>query len=87
MGSATGQWHRSPEGRKLHVTVIITLEEGELALEDDGGYGFTNFHRSLSTYINTFIETGFLLEKIVEPTVTVEQLKVYPELDDELPGA
>lgn len=28
--------------------------------------------------------TGFRITDVVEPTVTVEQLKVYPELDDDL---
>ncbi len=83
MRSATGQWCRSPEGEKLHVTVDHYFAEGERHWKMMGVW-FTNFHRSLSTYINTFIKTGYLLEKIVEPTVTSEQLKEYPELEDEL---
>lgn len=83
MRSATGQWCRSPEGEKLHVTVDHYFEEGERHWKMMGVW-FTNFHRSLATYINTFIRTGFLLEKNVEPTVTSEQLKEYPELEDEL---
>jgi hypothetical protein len=50
----------------------------------NGGVKFTNFHRSLSTYINNFIKTGFVIKGIVEPTVTVDQLNEYPDLDDEL---
>lgn len=48
------------------------------------GVEFTNYHRSLSTYTCGFVDVGFLLEGIIEPTVTEEHLKVYPELDDEL---
>lgn len=48
------------------------------------GIKFTNFHRTLSTYKNDFIQTGFLIKGIIEPTVTVDRLKEYPELDDEL---
>lgn len=48
------------------------------------GAMITNFHRTLSTYINTFIATGFLVKGIIEPTITRDQLAAYPELDDEL---
>jgi len=45
---------------------------------------FTNFYRSLSTYTRGFLDAGFSIAAIVEPTVTPENLTVYPELDDEL---
>ena len=48
------------------------------------GVEFTNFHRSLSTYIHSFLNAGFQLSDIIEPTVTTEQVKVYPQLADEL---
>jgi hypothetical protein len=48
------------------------------------GVPFTNFHRSLSTQLDSFFEAGFTLERIIEPTVTAEQLACFPELDDEL---
>ena len=31
-----------------------------------------------------FVDAGFSVEGLVEPTVTEEKLKLYPELDDEL---
>ncbi|NLY89455.1 MAG: class I SAM-dependent methyltransferase [Firmicutes bacterium] len=83
MRSATGKWHRGPDGEKLYVTVDNYFAEGERHWPIMGTM-ITNFHRSLSTYINTFIETGFLIKKIIEPTITWEQLATYPELDDEL---
>lgn len=83
MRSATGKWHRGPDGEKLHVTVDNYFAEGERHWQMMG-VQFTNFHRTLSTYINTFIETGFLIKGIIEPTITLEQLAGYPELDDEL---
>jgi hypothetical protein len=48
------------------------------------GVDFTNFHRTLATYLDGFLQTGFTLERIVEPTVTKENLALYPELADEL---
>jgi hypothetical protein len=47
------------------------------------GVDFTNFHRTLSSYVNDFLKTGFLLTGIMEPTVTQEDLERYPELSDE----
>lgn len=83
MRSASGKWYRDDQGNKLHVILDDYFDEGErhwtmLGVE------FTNFHRSLSTYINSFIETGFSLVRLIEPTVTEEQLVPYPDLDDEM---
>ena len=48
------------------------------------GVEFTNFHRSLATYIRGFLETGFILADIIEPTVTGEELRDFPQLEDEM---
>ena len=45
---------------------------------------FTNFHRTLSTYIRSYRQTGFGIEEIIEPTLEAANLKRFPELDDEL---
>ncbi len=44
----------------------------------------TFYHRSLSTYLDGFFEAGFTLQRIMEPTVTVGNLKRYPENENEL---
>ena len=38
----------------------------------------------LGSYIYGFLESGFQLERLIEPTVSAEQLVTYPELEDEL---
>ena len=48
------------------------------------GFGFTNFHRTLTTYMQAFRDAGFTLDTIVDPTVNAENLRRYPDLDDEL---
>jgi hypothetical protein len=48
------------------------------------GIDFTNFHRTLSTYIRAYRHSGFAIEEIVEPTVETENLKRFHELEDEL---
>ncbi len=83
MRSAVGQWHRADDGEKQHVILDRYFDENERHWKMMG-VEFTNYHRSLSTYTCGFVNAGFLLEGIIEPTVTEEHLKVYPELDDEL---
>ena len=83
MRSAVGGWQRTEDGRKQHVILDDYFDEDERHWTMMG-VEFTNFHRSLSTYTRCFLEAGFSLEGIVEPTVTQETLALYPELDDEL---
>ncbi|GAB4162863.1 MAG: class I SAM-dependent methyltransferase [Planctomycetota bacterium] len=83
MRSAVGGWHRSPDGSKLHAILDRYFNEGPRKwrmLNCD----FTNFHRTLETYVNGFLQAGFVLERFVEPTVTPEDLAAYPEIDDEI---
>lgn len=83
MRSAVGNWHRAGDGEKSHVILDRYFEEGERRWKMMG-VAFTNFHRSLSTYLDGFLDAGFVLGRIVEPSVSEEQLQEYPELDDEL---
>jgi hypothetical protein len=83
MRSAVGGWQKDSEGRKLHVIVDRYFDESTRCWRMLG-VDFTNFHRSLSTYVNSFLDAGFTLERLIEPTVSPEQLARYPELDDEL---
>jgi SAM-dependent methyltransferase len=83
MMSAVGGWHRREDGTKLHVILDHYFEENERRLTMLG-VELTNFHRSLSTYARGFLDAGFCITDISEPTVTEDQLKRYPRLDDEL---
>ncbi len=83
MRSAVGGWHRAEDGRKLHVILDHYFNETDRHWKMMG-CDFTNFHRSLSTYMRAFLNEGFHLTDIIEPTVTKEQLDIYPQLDDEV---
>lgn len=83
MRSAVGGWHRDEAGRKLHVILDRYFDQSDRRWRMLGS-DFTNFHRSLETYVNGFLEAGFLLERLIEPTVAPQQLQAYPDLDDEL---
>jgi ubiquinone/menaquinone biosynthesis C-methylase UbiE len=83
MRSAVGNWHKNENGNKEHIILDKYFDESERHWKMLN-FDFTNYHRTLSTYINNFIETGFTLTKIIEPTITKDQLIEYPELEDEL---
>lgn len=83
MRSAVGRWHVNSEKEKAHVVLDNYFDESERRWKMLG-VDFTNFHRTLSSYVNSFIMTGFTLARIIEPTVDEEQLKVWPELSDEV---
>lgn len=83
MRSAVGGWHRTDKGDKLHVILDRYFEETARHWKMMGA-AFTNFHRSLSTYIRGFLHVGFVITDLVEPTVTADQLERYPQLDDEV---
>ena len=82
MRSAAGSWQKTPDGQKQHVVLDSYFDEGERRWKMMG-VDFTNFHRSLSTYVREFLAAGFAVVDIVEPTVSAALLALYPELDDE----
>ncbi len=83
MRSAVGGWCRTSDGAKSHVILDRYFDESTRRWKMLG-VEFTNFHRPLETYVNGFLAAGFGMERLIEPTVTPEQLLSYPELDDEL---
>ena len=47
------------------------------------GKNFVNMHRTLSSHVNAFVDAGFALEGVEEPTPSEEQLVENPHFDDE----
>ncbi len=83
MRSAVGGWLRTEDGAKLHVILDRYFDEGDRRWKMMG-IDFTNFHRTLSTYIRAYRRTGFAIEEIIEPTLEAPTVERFPELDDEL---
>jgi len=83
MRSATGAWQKANNGTKEHVILDRYLDEGDRRCKMMD-VEFTNFHRTLSTYVRSYRESGFALDEIIEPTVDKDGLRRYPELEDEL---
>lgn len=75
-------WVRDSEGNKLHWAIDHYKQEGKRE-----GYWYVNgvvkYHRTVSTLINTLIEKGLTLEKIIEPTSIPGGIELRPKLIDE----
>jgi SAM-dependent methyltransferase len=83
MRSAVGEWHTAGDGTRQHVILDRYFDESARhwrMLDCD----FTNFHRTLATYVKGYRESGFFMDDIIEPTVEPEGLARFPELADEL---
>ena len=68
--------------RKLFYPVDNYTYEGPREF-DWWGRSFVNMHRTLSSYVSAFLEAGFVLEALREPTPSAEQLAAHPEFDGE----
>jgi SAM-dependent methyltransferase len=82
MRSAVGGWMRGDDGAKSHVILDRYFEEGARQLKMLG-CDFTNFHRTLSTYLRVYRQAGFTIEEIIEPTLDAETCARIADLDDE----
>lgn len=79
--SGGDRWTRDENGNKLHLNLANYGVEGEresVWFVDN----VKKYHRTFSTICNTLIETGFSIEKMIEPLPTKELLKQYPDYSD-----
>ena len=72
----------SDRSGKLFYPVDNYTEEGERKFLWWRG-PFINMHRTLSSYLSSFLDAGFVLEALHEPIPSVEQLAEHPHFDDE----
>lgn len=79
--SGGDRWTRDDNGRKLHVNLANYSVEGE---RESRWFvdGVKKYHRTFSTIVNTLIEAGFTIEKMIEPAPTPELLEKYPDYAD-----
>ncbi len=79
---AAQQWCLGPGGERLHWPVDDYLHEGPRHTQwmvDN----VVKYHRTVATYINTLIDSGFCISKVLEPGPTAEMLIRQPEWKDE----
>ncbi|ATP39860.1 SAM-dependent methyltransferase [Solibacillus sp. R5-41] len=75
-------WVSNREGNLLHFAIDRYQEEG-LRSQNWLVDNVMMYHRTLSTIINTLIEVGLQIEKIIEPIPTIEAVKNLPGLNKE----
>ncbi|MFD2045470.1 class I SAM-dependent methyltransferase [Ornithinibacillus salinisoli] len=80
-------WERTEDGKKLHWNVDQYFYEGVYEQPLGNNEKMLLFHRTLSNYLNTLIETGFNLEKIVEPKPSKEMIRKYPAFSEDFRSA
>ncbi|MFJ7826623.1 class I SAM-dependent methyltransferase [Psychrobacillus sp. NPDC096623] len=75
-------WIDDKEGNRLHWALDNYQEEGE---REQHWYidGVIKYHRTISTLINTLINNGLVLEKIIEPQSIPTGLEKMPKLINE----
>ncbi len=79
---AAQQWCLGPTGERLHWPIDGYQQEGlrhAKWMTDD----VIKYHRTTSTYVNTLIDSGFCITKLLEPAPTPEMLVKWPESKDE----
>ncbi len=75
------RWTKDENGKKIHMNLANYGVEGER----DETWFVNNvkiYHRTFSTIVNTLVNTGFIIEQMLEPFPTPEILEKYPEYSD-----
>lgn len=78
----TQDWYYDAEGNILHFPVDNYYYEGEREAVFLGEK-VTKYHRTLTTYLNTLLEAGFVIRNIVEPKPPEDMLHL-PGMQDEM---
>lgn len=79
----TQDWYRDSQGNKLHFPVDKYFYEGK---RDANflGESVQKYHKTLTTYINTLLKSGFEITGVVEPQPSKEMLETDEGMKDEL---
>ena len=81
MVTAGNRWLRDEHGDKVSFYLDNYFDESCRTMQMSGGT-VNNMHRTLSAYINGFVNAGFVLEGIHEPYPSAQQLEQCPSNAD-----
>lgn len=76
-------WYYDDKGNRLHWPVDRYFDEG-IRKAIFLGEEVMKYHKTLTTYVNTLIKSGFELTELIEPKVDSAFLEANPEAKDEL---
>ncbi len=79
---ASQDWYYGQHGERLHWPLDHYQEEGprQARFLD---HEVVKYHRTVATYVNTLLDSGFTLTKLSEPHPTQELLDTHPAWQDE----
>lgn len=78
----TGEWVRDETGKKQYRKVDCYFAEGRYEQKFYGNVFW--YHRTLTSYVKTLLQTGFTLEALVVPYPSAEKLQLHPTFEDDL---
>jgi len=76
-------WNYDKDGTPLYWPVDRYFAEGERTA-NFLGEDITKYHKTLTTYLQTLIQNGFIITNVVEPKPAPELLETVPGMKDEL---
>ena len=79
--SSGERWTRDANGEKIYANLSNYSVDGERETRWFVD-GLKIYHRTFSTVVNTLVDAGFAVDKLVEPVPTQEMLRQYPDYAD-----
>jgi SAM-dependent methyltransferase len=79
---AAQDWYYTHKGERLHWPVDHYHQEG-IRHSNFLKHEVVKYHRTVASYVNSLIEAGFTVTKLVEPQPTRQMLELHPEWQDE----
>lgn len=80
----TGErWTLDENGKKIHVNLknyCIERENESVWFVDN----VKRYHRKFSTIVNTLVDGGFMIERMIEPHPSAKMIEEYPDYEDNL---
>ena len=76
-------WYYDQEGKRAHWPVDRYFNEGKRTAVFLGEE-VVKYHKTLTTYINSLLQTGFEICELIEPEPSKIMLDTIPEMKDEL---
>ena len=81
--SGAQDWYREAAGNPLHWPVDDYFREGRRQTSWLAE-AVTKYHRTVSTYVDTLLDAGFRIARLVEPVPSEQALATHPEWADEV---
>ena len=76
-------WYYDQDGKRAHWPVDHYFSEGKRTAIFLGEE-VVKYHKTLTTYINSLLQTGFEICELIEPQPSEMMLDTIPEMQDEL---